>query len=225
MNPKLIACQVLIDEIKQFLPEPFATEVFEISLHTRPELLRETLQKAINESDGVYDPIYLGYGLCGMAAAGLVAQKSRLVIPRVDDCIALFLGSQDERRRQLAIEPGTYFLTTGYIGDDVGSPFSDFDRMAKKYGPAKAEMLVKRMVKHYKRMVYIRMPHAASLEADREYSKKTAAFFDLRYEEIEGTPDLLERLVKQEWDGDFVVLQPGQPISAQHFLQPGSEAL
>jgi hypothetical protein len=223
MNPKLIACRVVIDEIKPYLPADFATEIFEISLHTRPDHLRETLQKAINESDGAYDPIYLGYGLCGMAAAGLVAQRSRLVIPRVDDCIAMFLGSQAERRRQLQIEPGTYFLTTGYIGDDVGSPWSDYDRMAKKYGAARAEALVKRMIKHYKRMAYIRMPHATSLEADREYSKKTAARFDLCYEEIAGTPRLLEQMARQELDGDFVVLEPGQAISAAHFLQPESE--
>lgn len=214
----------MIDEIRPFLPENFATEVFEISLHTRPEQLRETLQKAINASDGVYDPIYLGYGLCGMAAAGLVAQRSRLVMPRADDCIAIFLGSQEARRRELFNEPGTYFLTTGYIGDDVGSPFSDYERMAQKYGAAKAEALLKRMVRHYTRLVYIRMPNATTLEQDREYSKKTAARFDMRYEEIDGTPSMLERMIAQNWDHDFVVVQPGEPITAAHFLQGAEEA-
>jgi hypothetical protein len=214
----------MIDEIRPYLPEGFATEVFDISLHTRPELLRQELQKAINESDGKYDPIYLGYGLCGLATAGLVAQHSRLVLPRADDCIAMFLGSQAERRRELEVEPGTFFLTAGYIGDDVGSPWSDYERMAQRYGPEKAEKLLKRMVAHYKRMVYIRMPNAANLEADREYTQKTAARLDLRYEEIEGTPHMLKRMIEQDWGDDFVVVEPGQPITTAHFLSIMADA-
>ena len=154
-----------------------------------------------------------------MAAAGLVAKKSRMVIPRVDDCIAMFLGSQDERRRQLQAEPGTYFLTAGYIGDDVGSPWSDAERMRQKYGAERAEKLVKRMVQHYTRMAYIRMPNATTIEADREYTKQVAARFDLRFEEIEGTPRILEQLMSQQWDENFVVLEPGRAISAADFLK------
>ena len=103
MPSKLISCRVMIDEIKLFLPEGVATEVFEISLHNRPEVLRAKLQEAIDASDGIYDPIYLGYGLCGMAVVGLMAKKSRLVVPKNDDCIAIFLGSRQERLNQCAI--------------------------------------------------------------------------------------------------------------------------
>jgi hypothetical protein len=90
--------------------------------------------------------------------------------------------------------------------------------MAKKYGPEKAESLLKRMVRHYTRMVYIQMPNASTVEADREYSKKTAARFDMRYEEMQGTSHLLKDMIEQNWDGNFVVVEPGQPITANHFL-------
>jgi hypothetical protein len=48
----------MIDEIKLFLPEGVATEVFEISLHNRPEILRAKLQEAIDASDGIYDRVW-----------------------------------------------------------------------------------------------------------------------------------------------------------------------
>jgi len=67
----------MIEELRPFLPEGIATEVFDISLHTQPRSLRERLQEAIDASDGLYDPIYLGYGMCAKATVGLVARQSR----------------------------------------------------------------------------------------------------------------------------------------------------
>ena len=218
MPSKLISCRVMIDEIKLFLPEGVATEVFEISLHNRPEVLRAKLQEAIDASDGIYDPVYLGYGLCGMAVVGLMAKKSRLVVPKNDDCIAIFLGSRQERLNQLASAPGTYFLTQGYIGDKGGSVFSDYDRVVKKYGREKAEKLMTKMLGNYNRLAYIRLPNVSTLEADREYSRTVAARFNMRYEEINGTTSLLKRMLEGDWGDDFVVVEPGQPIKTEHFL-------
>jgi len=208
----------MIDEIKPFLPEGIATEQFEISLHNRPEDLRSKLQEAINASDGSYDPIYLGYALCGKAVVGLVAQKSRLVVPKNDDCIAIFLGSREERLRQLASAPGTYYLTQGYIGDGAGSVFADFERVVQKYGREKAEKFRAKMLGNYHRLAYIRMPNVSTLEADREYARAMAAQFNLEYAEIEGTTDLLKRMFKGDWGDEFVVAEPGQPIQLAQFL-------
>jgi len=48
-NPKLIACRVMIEEMRPFLPQGMAIETLEVSLHTRPERLREHVQRAIDE--------------------------------------------------------------------------------------------------------------------------------------------------------------------------------
>ena len=79
------------------------------ALHTSPEQLQERLQQAIDASDGKYDPIYLGYGLCSKAVLGLVAEKSRIIVPKSDDCIEIFLGSRKARVSEIANEPGTFF--------------------------------------------------------------------------------------------------------------------
>ena len=208
----------MIDEMRPFLPEHMAVEVLDISLHVHPEQLQKRLQQAIDASDGLYDPICLGYGQCSKAVIGLVAEKSRLIVPRSDDCIEIFLGSRKARLNELAIEPGTYFLTQGYIGDQASMIFADYERSVAKYGKERAERLLRSMMSHYNRLVYIRMPNAEKLDEDRRYAQDMAARFGLRYEEISGTPEWLRRMIAQEWDENFVVVQPGERIEFKHFF-------
>lgn len=217
--PKLIACQVVIDEMRPMLPEGMATEVLEMSLHTRPNRLREALQAAVDAADGCYDPILLGYGLCSRAVVGLVAQASRLVVPRGDDCIGLFLGSQRARLEEAQRIPGTYFLTGGWIGDGAATPFADYERMVHRYGKERAEALMGKMLRHYHRLAYIRMPNRSELEADRAQARDIAARFALDYAEIDGTPRWLEGLLGREWGEDFIVVAPGEPLRIEHFLE------
>jgi len=207
----------MIDELMPFLPEGTATEVVEISLHIHPDQLREHLQRAIDASDGIYDPIFLGYGLCSKAVVGLVARNSRLVIPKTDDCIELFLGSRQARIDQLASEPGTFFLTQGYIGDGASMVFSEHERAVARYGEERAERLIQTMMSHYKRLVYIRTAHATSLESDREYAHAMAARFRLRYEEMDGTSEWLGQLIAGNWDDRFVLVGPGERLELRHF--------
>ena len=96
--------------------------------------------------------------------------------------------------------------------------FADYERSVAKYGKERAEKLLQTMMGHYKRLVYIRMPHAETLEADRRYAQDMAARFSLRYEEIDGTPEWLRRMIAQEWDERFVVVQPGERIELKHFF-------
>jgi len=221
-RPKLISCRVMIDELRPFLPPGIETEVFEISLHTHPNKLRERLQQAIDASDGRYDPICLGYGMCAKATVGLVAQKSRLVAPKADDCIEMFLGSRRARLVELTREPGTYFLTRGYIGDGASMIFSDYEHSVAKFGKEKADKLLRLMMQHYKRLVYIRMPQGESmdgaLEGDRAYARQVAERFQMNYVEVEGVVDWIGRLIADDWGDDFVVTTPGQPIETHHFL-------
>ncbi len=217
LPPKLIACKVMIEELLPLLPEPMETEALDISLHVHPERLRERLQQAIDAADGKFDPIFLGYGLCSKAVVGLVAHKSRLVVPKTDDCIELFLGSRKARLDLLAREPGTYFLTRGYIGDGASMLTEEYERSVARYGKERAEKLLDTMMRHYTRLVYIRTAHAANPDSDREYAQAMATRFRLRYEEITGTTEWLSRMMAGKWDEGFVVTQPGEILELRHF--------
>ena len=65
------------------------------------------------------------------------------------------------------------------------------------------------------------------IERYQDYSRQTAQKFGLRYEEIEGSPALVEKMIFGPWDEEFVVVPPGGIISYQDFARdnPSSEDL
>ena len=130
---KVLACATVIEEMLPRMPQDALYQVLDFGLHVNPQKLRQTLQEAIDASAVQAETIVLGYGLCSQAVIGLHANDCTLVTPRVDDCIAIFLGSRERYRQQALGEPGTYYLTKGWI--EVGdSPFSEYGRMIERYG-------------------------------------------------------------------------------------------
>jgi Protein of unknown function (DUF1638) len=198
-----------------FLPSDVRYEVLDFGLHIRPAELKKVLQEKINEASANADVLLLGYGLCSMAVVGLRATTATLVIPRTDDCIAIFLGSCNAYKEQAKKEPGTYYLTKGWI--EVGdTPFEEHKSLIEKYGEEKAERMTRLMLKNYKRLAFIDTG-VYEIERYREYARKTAEQFELRFEEIEGSPALVKKMVFGPWDGEFVVVSPGETVSYQDF--------
>jgi hypothetical protein len=148
---------------------------------------------------------------------GLQANGCTLVIPRVDDCIAIFLGSGEVYRQQFRAEPGTYYLTKGWIEAGDG-PFAEHDRLVARYGQEKAEWVTQQMLKNYTRLALINTGQY-ELERYRVYSRRTATRFGLRYEEIEGSTALVKKMVHGPWDEEFVVVPPGEAVCYEHFFR------
>lgn len=184
-------------------------------MHINPSRLRSALQEAIDASANSFDTILLGYGLCSQAVVGIHANNCTLVVPKVDDCIAIFLGSDQAYKKQYRAEPGTYYLTKGWI--EVGdSPFSEYERTVEKYGEEKARHLMSRMLNNYTRLALINTGQF-ELERYREYCKHAAERFNLRFEEIPGSSTLIQKLLYGPWDEDFVVARPGETITYLDF--------
>jgi hypothetical protein len=217
---KVIACRVMIDEMRGFLPAGVEAVVFEISQHVHPKQLKAELQAAIDRLDGSCETILLGYGLCSNAVLGLVSRSARLVLPRIHDCIGVFLGSHKEYLREMGTEPA-FFLTQGYIRgyqSDGSGPMAEFERVAERHGTARAERLMGKLMSAYKRLVYIRTDQALDIEADRAYAHQMAELFHMRYEERAGTSELLRRMIAGDWNTtDFVVVEPGEAVALEHF--------
>lgn len=213
MPAKVIACQVLEADLRPLMPPDTEFESLAISLHNRPRNLAAALKDAVEAADGHYDPIFLGYGLCAQATVGLVAHRSRLVLFRTDDCIGVFLGSSRARREEMERQPGTYFLTRGYIGDGTGSLFDDYPRLVRRYGEERARAVMEELFRHYRRLVLVSLPGSEPSEADRDYARMNAERFGLDYEEKVGSRDLLERMASGRWGGDIAVFGPGEPVT------------
>jgi len=153
-NRRVIACETVIEEMQPFLPEGVPHEVLDFGLHINPAELKKALQEKIDEASPKADVLLLGYGLCSMAVVGLKATTATLVIPRTDDCIAIFLGSCSAYKEQSKKEPGTYYLTKGWI--EVGdTPFDEHNLLVERYGEEKAERMTRLLLKNYKRLAFI----------------------------------------------------------------------
>lgn len=212
---RVIACETVIEEMMSFLPQDVSHEVLDFGLHLRPDGLKQKLQECIDHSNDQADVLLLGYGLCSMAVVGLTARSAHLVIPRVDDCIAIFLGSCAAYQDQAKQEPGTYYLTKGWIeaGD---TPFEEHQILVEKYGEERAWRMTRLMLRNYKRLAYIDTGNY-EVERYRSYARQTADKFSLRFEELDGSPDLVKKMVFGPWDHEFVVVAPGQTVKYTDF--------
>jgi hypothetical protein len=218
---KVIACATVIEEMLSHLPPGDDYSVLDFGLHVSPESLRSSLQEAIDVSAKSAETILLGYGLCSQAVVGLHANGCRLVVPKVDDCIAIFLGSAQAYKAQFRSEPGTYYLTKGWIeaGD---SPFGEYDSMAERYGEEKARQLIGKMLKNYTRLALINTGQY-ELGRYRDYCQRAAERFGLRYEEIPGSSSMIKKLLDGPWDDEFVVANPGETITYLDFKRNRNE--
>ncbi len=213
---KIIACATVAEELKLMGVGEDQLVELEFGLHNDPKALHEALQERIDSIHGEGE-IILGYGLCSNAAVGLSSPTRRLVIPRVDDCIAIFLGSRAEHLRRLREEPGTYFLTKGWI-KAAEFPIAEYGRLVKKYGEEKALRVARAMLANYTRLVLINTGNYR-MEEFRAAAMSMAEILGLRYEEIPGSTRLLRMMLEGERDSEFVVVEPGEKTSLSMFLQ------
>ena len=126
-------------------------------LHNTPDRLRCRLKDAVDElyrqlEEGELenrpDYIVLGYGLCSRAVCGIRCRDIPIVIPRTDDCIALFMGSQERYLKEFSDAKGAYWLNSGWIEQSVRLfDTEDMKRRkwleyAERFGEANADSLL-----------------------------------------------------------------------------------
>ena len=216
---KLIACAAVIEEMSPFMPPNMCYEVLDFGLHTNPKSLKRALQNVINSSAPDIDTILLGYGLCSQAVVGLRSGGRTLILPRVDDCIAIFLGSAAEYQRQCCSVPGTYYLTRGWMefGD---TPFSEFDILVKRYDERIAQRIINQILKNYTRLAFINTGNN-ELEHYRNRARNMARRFSLRYEEIQGSDAIIKKMLCGPWNDEFIIIPPGKTVSFFDFRKNG----
>lgn len=215
---KLLACGTIVKEIRSLFPEHIQLITLGAGLHKNPESMSGILQKAINTHTAQGETLFLGYGLCSMGVLGLSSAKGHLAIPRVEDCICLLLGSTERYRQIVAEEPGTYFLSKGWIESRITLADS-YRSMVQEYGENMAQRIQGRMLKNYKRLIYVEMGHGDE-ERYGTVAKEMAQLFKLRFETIQGNSgfgSLIGNMATGHWDERFIVLSPGETLSLEAF--------
>src|SRR6056297_2478403 len=125
------------------------------NLHRTPHKMKDLIQKVIQKAEGENDQIVLGYGLCSNGVVGIEAPKQGLYIPRVHDCIALYLGSRDKYQRIFSKNPGTYHLTKSWIDnqkDPLGLVENEYtERVGREF----AEEAMNTEIRNYKYISFV----------------------------------------------------------------------
>ena len=224
----LIACGVLRVDMKAVSEElgvSFSSTWLEGGLHSRPAELRRRLQEAIDNVKDA-DVIALGYGLCGRGTVDIRSRDIPLVIPRVHDCISLFLGSDEAYSREFARCPGTYYISAGWYKEKV-QPKQGANHLEQKakdreenpsyqylvdtYGRENAEEInrfLSSWQRNYQRSVYIDTGNEGK-KSYEDYAKAMAEEFGWEYQRLEGNLDLLKALIQPEGDDRILMVPPG----------------
>lgn len=235
MHIHIIACRVLTRELSYYASQsPHAVEITWLpqGLHDTPDRLRAMLQQTI---DGLAqqkeqrilkhlpDVLVLGYGLCSNGVVGLEVGDIPVVIPRTDDCIALFLGSQRRYLDLFTQNGGTYWLNNGWIETAF---FPSREQLAARrqeyvelYGEDNADFLLDQdglWMKNYNTAAYIRSPVYEN-PAYPGLVRQVAADNGWKYAEFQGDTRLIRMMAEGTWnDTEFCVCPPHSRVEADY---------
>jgi Protein of unknown function (DUF1638) len=228
---KLIACEILFRELSYCAAQ--SRNIIDVTfmpkgLHDMGQSkMSARLQAEIDQTDvSQYAAILFGYGLCNNGTRGLRAPIP-MVLPRAHDCITLLMGSKEKYVAYFQDHPGTFYKSPGWIERDIDpndNPDSvmtqlgisrSYQDYVAKYGEENARYLMDMLgdwVKHYNRIAYIDT-QVSNPQAYQAQSRADAEERGWEYEEIQGSVDLLMRLLNGEWDAhDFLVIPPSQTL-------------
>jgi hypothetical protein len=222
----IISCAVFQHLFEEMLPDELQAEAtfLDYGLHVVPNNLRATVQATI---DAIPTPsrVVLGYGLCGNGLRDIHARDHTLLIPRADDCIAILLGSYQAYMAEFNANPGTYYLTKGWL-ESGSDPLREQQKLVEKYGEETGNWIMDQQYRHYKRLVLVGTSEA-DLAAYRPRAIAVAEYcarWGMVYEEILGSNEYFRKLMaaipfQTETDEDFLVILPGEVIPQNDFLR------
>lgn len=216
MKQILIACAMLEDEINKIYEETGCEMPIvwvERGFHNTPEKLKEKLQSLIEEHQEV-DEILLSFGLCGNGTNGIVSPRTRLVLPKFDDCINMLLCRGKRLSRGLT-KTGKIYLTRGWTLDSE-SILEQYEKYVEEYGEESAEAILEMMYEHYEKITLIDTK-CYDMAPVLEYAEKAGQLLELTTETTEGSVEILKQLLTGQWEENFIVLEPGRPVKAADF--------
>jgi hypothetical protein len=205
-------------------------------LHEFPGKLKQELLQALGRPKaGEYDYVLLNYGLCGNGTLGITHGELPVVIHAVHDCIPLLFGDSAAHREYTFGRPGTFWYSGGWIdgfplpgGEDYRSKYREF--YGRDINDAQRDSIERMLMQNYTHLSFIRWDELGEKVArmGREYTTRCVRSLNERlglrmsYDELRGSPSILQKFVDGDWEGgDFVLLEPGRKLQ----FDPGTGEL
>ncbi|MEM1483957.1 DUF1638 domain-containing protein [Oscillospiraceae bacterium PP1C4] len=230
MRLAVISCAIFTRMLSRAVADcPNSCRLFflEQGLHNTPILLREKIQQCIDEVEvhnrsvsktQQFDAILLAYGLCSNGICGVRAGDIPLIIPRTDDCIGIFLGSQSRYLDYFYKIGGVYWFNSAWYEQAVLPSKSRLDELFEQYntqyGEDSAGYLIETeldSLHRYRNAVFIRDPF--DYDEHIRNAKQAASDFGWGYHEVNGDSSMISRLLEGEWGSkEFLFVPPNQSI-------------
>jgi hypothetical protein len=214
-NYLMLACTILKDEIEAALKEA-GTNIpvlyIPSELHLLPNKLQDYLQRTIDNLYNV-DVVLLPMGRCGNGTLGLYSDRATIVLPKCEDCINLLLS---EDRISVERPSYSYFLTDGWLREK-NAVNNEYDRSVEKHGPKKAERIMKKLYESYKYFAFVDTGTYSLSEAEQKI-RPLADLVQVDITSHSGPCGVLKKMVRLEFDENFMVVPPGTVISEECFL-------
>ncbi len=218
----IIACRVFEDELERFLPElatpPLEVKYFDVSLHIQPNLMRSTLQGLLDGLGEGAEYALLLCGLCGNAVLNIKSEKFRLVIPRMHECIAMFLGSNEEYMKLKSENPRAYFASPGWLKSELlpGRAIYEATRemYMEKYGDDEetvSELMDAFLEQYASYDNYLYADFFGCAECKKK-CMENAEFMKWKFAARGGDPAFFIDAINCRWDKRFLILDKGAEI-------------
>ncbi len=236
MKIALIGCAVLMRQVSFLVASSKSivhTYFLEQGLHETPEKLRDEIQKTIEHIEQVqlnftkyvqkYDAIVLAYGLCSNGILGLRAKTLPLIVPRCDDCIALFLGSQEKYLDIFNSNNGIYWYNKAWC-ENTAMPSKElyekyYAEYTEQYDEDTANYLMQATHgwrENYENVYFIKSA-VFDDNAEQNTTKQICKDFNWNYIEVDENLDFLKCLTDGNFNSEkFAVCKPGQEFVAEY---------
>ena len=211
----IVACKTVEDELALAMERTgveYPALWVESGLHNAPKKLRERIQELLDGVPADVTRVLLAFGTCGNSLEGVRAGSFEMVLPRVDDCISLLLGSVAVRRELMRADPAI-FLTDGWMRGER-TVWVEYTYLVEKYGEEQAADLIEMMYGHYDTLGLID-DGAYDVERLWEEAEPIERALGLTRKVYPGNVTYLEELLRGPWPADrFVVKSPHEAFDA-----------
>ena len=239
---KFLCCDVfsrIACELASKSPHVVDIEFLPLLAHVEPvklhKLIKEKIEKSVNESGRKYGALILGYGLCGNSVIGLTCPIT-MVIPRAHDCCTVLMGGKENFIEAFGDMLSARWCSTGYY-ERCHAINKDYDTTQQQLASYKTSAEYMTLVEQYgdENADYIWETMHPEIETNEAVYIKTEGFehsqsFEKYKAEIEesgknlkvvnGNISMLKALIDGEWDEErFLVVPAGKKIIGIYDMQ------
>lgn len=213
MKTKMLSCRTLEPEVRLAMAKCGCTlelEVLQENNHDVPHLLRRNIQTHLDAMEDV-DRVLMAFTTCGGTMVGLKTGAFELVIPRLDDCLSLLMGSME--RRKAVLEGGFGMFVTKSWMDHEKNTAAELERIQRTYPPERAKRIIQAMCGNLDSLNMIDTG-AYEVAAILPRTEALAEQLHLKHRIVQGTTAYLEELLQGPHDpARFIVIPPHTTVT------------